>query len=119
MSWNGYNFEDSIIMSEKIVSDDVFTSVHIEEYEITARDTRLGSEEVTRDIPNVGEESLRNLDEVGIVNIGAEVRGGDIIVGKVTPKSESPTTPEEKLLRAILAKKLQMLKILHYMFHQE
>ncbi|MBT5827589.1 MAG: DNA-directed RNA polymerase subunit beta [Alphaproteobacteria bacterium] len=110
MSWNGYNFEDSIIMSEKIVSDDVFTSVHIEEYEITARDTRLGSEEVTRDIPNVGEEALRNLDEVGIVNIGAEVLGGDVIVGKVTPKSESPSTPEEKLLRAIFGEKAADVK---------
>ena len=110
MSWNGYNFEDSIIMSQKVVSDDVFTSIHIEEYEITARDTRLGSEEVTRDIPNVGEESLRNLDEVGIVNIGAEVKGGDILVGKVTPKSESPTTPEEKLLRAIFGEKAAEVK---------
>ena len=105
MSWNGYNFEDSIIISEKIVRDDAFTSIHIEEYEVTTRDTRLGSEEVTRDIPNIGEEALRNLDEVGIINIGSEVRGGDILVGKVTPKSESPTTPEEKLLRAIFGEK--------------
>jgi DNA-directed RNA polymerase subunit beta len=105
MSWNGYNFEDSIIISEKIVRDDAFTSIHIEEYETTTRDTRLGSEEITRDIPNIGEESLRNLDEVGIINIGSEVRGGDILVGKVTPKSESPSTPEEKLLRAIFGEK--------------
>lgn len=110
MSWNGFNYEDSILISERIVRDDVFTSVHIEEFEITARDTRLGSEEITRDIPNVGEESLRNLDEVGIVNIGAEVKGGDILVGKVTPKSESPTTPEEKLLRAIFGEKAAEVK---------
>ena len=110
MPWNGYNFEDSIIISERIVRDDVFTSIHIESYEITARDTRLGSEEITRDIPNVGEESLRHLDEVGIVNIGAEVEGGDILVGKVTPKSESPTTPEEKLLRAIFGEKAADVK---------
>ncbi len=110
MSWNGYNFEDSIIISEKIVRDDIFSSIHIEQYEITARDTRLGSEEVTRDIPNVGEEALRNLDEVGIVNVGADVKGGDILVGKVTPKSESPTTPEEKLLRAIFGEKAADVK---------
>lgn len=110
MPWNGYNFEDSIIISEKIVREDVFTSIHIESYEITARDTRLGSEEITRDIPNVGEEALRHLDEVGIVNVGAEVEGGDILVGKVTPKSESPATPEEKLLRAIFGEKAADVK---------
>jgi DNA-directed RNA polymerase subunit beta len=105
MSWNGYNFEDSIIISERIVKDDVFTSIHIEEFEIMARDTKLGNEEITRDIPNVGEEALKNLDEAGIISIGAEVKPGDILVGKVTPKGESPVTPEEKLLRAIFGEK--------------
>ena len=105
MPWNGYNFEDSILISERIVKDDVFTSIHIEEFEIAARDTKLGPEEITRDIPNVGEEALRNLDEAGIVAIGAEVEAGDILVGKVTPKGESPMTPEEKLLRAIFGEK--------------
>lgn len=103
--WSGYNFEDSILISQRIVKDDVFTSVHIEEFEVIARDTRLGPEEITRDIPNVNEENLRNLDEIGIVHVGAEVRPGDILVGKVTPKSESPMTPEEKLLRAIFGEK--------------
>jgi DNA-directed RNA polymerase subunit beta len=105
MPWNGYNFEDSILISERIVKDDVFTSIHIEEFEVAARDTKLGPEEITRDIPNVGEEALRNLDEAGIVAVGAEVRPGDILVGKVTPKGESPMTPEEKLLRAIFGEK--------------
>jgi DNA-directed RNA polymerase subunit beta len=105
LSWNGYNFEDSILISERIVKDDVYTSIHIEEFEIIARDTRLGPEEITRDIPNVSDESLRHLDEVGIVYVGAEVKSGDILVGKVTPKSESPMTPEEKLLRAIFGEK--------------
>ncbi len=105
MPWNGYNFEDSILISERIVRDDVFTSIHIEEFEIMARDTKLGQEEITRDIPNVGEEALKNLDEAGIVYIGAEVKPGDILVGKVTPKGESPMTPEEKLLRAIFGEK--------------
>ncbi|MEZ5647985.1 MAG: DNA-directed RNA polymerase subunit beta [Alphaproteobacteria bacterium] len=105
MPWNGYNFEDSILISERIVRDDVFTSIHIEEFEIMARDTKLGQEEITRDIPNVGEEALKNLDEAGIVYIGAEVKAGDILVGKVTPKGESPMTPEEKLLRAIFGEK--------------
>lgn len=105
MPWNGYNFEDSILISEKIVKEDVFTSIHLEEFEVMARDTKLGPEEITRDIPNVGEENLRHLDEVGIVHIGAEVKPGDILVGKVTPKSESPMTPEEKLLRAIFGEK--------------
>src|SRR5256884_588981 len=105
MPWNGYNFEDSILLSERIVKDDVFTSIHIEEFEVMARDTKLGQEEITRDIPNVGEEALKNLDEAGIVYIGAEVKPGDILVGKVTPKGESPMTPEEKLLRAIFGEK--------------
>ena len=105
MPWNGYNYEDSILISERIVKDDVFTSIHIEEFEVTARDTRLGPEDITRDIPNVGEEALRNLDEAGIVYIGAEVGPGDILVGKITPKGESPMTPEEKLLRAIFGEK--------------
>merc|ERR1711991_71942 len=105
MPWNGYNYEDSILISERLVKDDVFTSVHIEEFEVAARDTKLGPEEITRDIPNVGEESLRNLDEAGIVYIGAEVGPGDILVGKITPKGESPMTPEEKLLRAIFGEK--------------
>jgi DNA-directed RNA polymerase subunit beta len=105
MPWNGYNYEDSILISERIVKDDVFTSVHIEEFEVAARDTKLGPEEITRDIPNVGEEALRNLDEAGIVYIGAEVGPSDILVGKITPKGESPMTPEEKLLRAIFGEK--------------
>ena len=105
MPWNGYNYEDSILISERLVKDDVFTSVHIEEFELAARDTKLGPEEITRDIPNVGEDSLRNLDEAGIVYIGAEVGPGDILVGKITPKGESPMTPEEKLLRAIFGEK--------------
>ena len=105
MPWNGYNFEDSILLSERIVKDDVFTSIHIEEFEAMARDTKLGPEEITRDIPNVSEEALKNLDEAGIVYIGAEVVAGDILVGKITPKGESPMTPEEKLLRAIFGEK--------------
>jgi DNA-directed RNA polymerase subunit beta len=105
MPWNGYNFEDSILLSERIVKDDVFTSIHIEEFEVMARDTKLGPEEITRDIPNVSEETLKNLDEAGIVYIGAEVRAGDILCGKITPKGESPMTPEEKLLRAIFGEK--------------
>src|SRR5450432_2330589 len=105
MPWNGYNFEDSILISERIVRDDVFTSIHIEEFETMARDTKLGPEEITRDIPNVGEEALKNLDEAGITYIGAEVVAGDILVGKVTPKGETPMTPEEKLLRAIFGEK--------------
>jgi len=105
MPWNGYNYEDSILISERIVKDDVFTSIHIEEFEVVARDTKLGPEDITRDIPNVGEEALRNLDEAGIVYIGAEVEPGDILAGKITPKGESPMTPEEKLLRAIFGEK--------------
>ncbi|MGB4107389.1 MAG: DNA-directed RNA polymerase subunit beta [Alphaproteobacteria bacterium] len=110
MPWNGYNFEDSILVSERIVSDDIFTSIHIEEFEVMARDTKLGTEEITRDIPNVGEEALKHLDEAGIVHIGAEVGPGDILVGKVTPKGESPMTPEEKLLRAIFGEKAADVK---------
>ena len=105
MPWNGYNYEDSILISERMVAEDRFTSIHIEEFEVMARDTKLGPEEITRDIPNVGEEALRSLDEIGVVHIGAEVKPGDILVGKVTPKSESPMTPEEKLLRAIFGEK--------------
>ncbi len=111
MPWNGYNFEDSILLSERIVRDDVFTSIHIEEFEVMARDTKLGQEEISRDIPNVGEEALKNLDEAGIVYIGAEVKAGDILVGKVTPKGESPMTPEEKLLRAIMISLLTELAV--------
>ena len=105
MPWMGYNFEDSILISERVVRDDVFTSIHIEEFEAMARDTKLGPEEITRDIPNVSEEALTNLDEAGIVYIGAEVDPADILVGKITPKGESPMTPEEKLLRAIFGEK--------------
>jgi DNA-directed RNA polymerase subunit beta len=105
MPWNGYNFEDSILLNERIVKDDVFTSIHIDEFEVMARDTKLGPEEITRDIPNVSEEALKNLDEAGIVYIGAEVQAGDILCGKITPKGESPMTPEEKLLRAIFGEK--------------
>lgn len=110
MPWNGYNFEDSILISERIVKDDVYTSIHIEEFESVARDTKLGAEEVTRDIPNVSDENLINIDETGIVHVGAEVKPGDILVGKVTPKSESPMTPEEKLLRAIFGEKAADVK---------
>jgi DNA-directed RNA polymerase subunit beta len=110
MPWNGYNFEDSILISERIAADDVFTSIHIDEFEVMARDTKLGQEEITRDIPNVGEEGLKHLDEAGIVYIGAEVKAGDILVGKVTPKGESPMTPEEKLLRAIFGEKASDVK---------
>lgn len=105
MSWHGYTFEDSIIISERISRDDVYTSVHIEEYEVVARDTKLGNEDITRDIPNVSDEALKHLDEAGIIAIGAEVKPGDILVGRVTPKGESPVTPEEKLLRAIFGEK--------------
>ena len=105
MPWQGYNFEDSILISERCVTDDVFTSIHIEEYEVMARDTKLGEEDITRDIPNINEESLKNLDESGIVYIGAEVKAGDILVGKVTPKGDSASGPEEKLLRSIFGEK--------------
>ena len=110
MPWNGYNFEDSILISERIVKDDVYTSIHLEEFEVMARDTKLGQEEITRDIPNVGEEALRHLDEAGITYVGAEVKPGDILVGKVTPKGESLMTPEEKLLRAIFGEKASDVK---------
>ena len=105
MPWHGYNFEDSVLISENLVKNDVFSSVHIEEFECIARDTKLGKEEITRDIPNVGEEALKNLDESGIIRIGAEVKPGDILVGKITPKSETQLSPEEKLLRAIFGEK--------------
>jgi DNA-directed RNA polymerase subunit beta len=105
MPWGGYNFEDSILVSERLIREDVFTSIHIEEFEVMARDTKLGKEEITRDIPNVGEDALSNLDESGIIRLGAEVRPGDILVGKITPKGETQLTPEEKLLRAIFGEK--------------
>ncbi|MFL2510467.1 MAG: DNA-directed RNA polymerase subunit beta [Alphaproteobacteria bacterium] len=110
MPWNGYNFEDSILISERVVQEDVFTSIHVEEFEVMARDTKLGPEDVTRDIPNASEEMLRNLDETGIVYVGAEVTSGDILIGKVTPKGETPMTPEEKLLRAIFGEKAADVK---------
>ena len=110
MSWEGLNFEDAIILSESVLRDDKFTSIHIEKYEVEARDTKLGAEEITRDIPNVGEESLRDLDELGIIRVGAEVREGDILVGKITPKGETELTPEEKLLRAIFGEKAREVK---------
>ena len=110
MPWNGYNFEDSILISEKVVQDDVFTSIHVEEFEVMSRDTKLGPEEISRDIPNASEEMLMNLDETGIVYVGAEVNSGDILVGKVTPKGETPMTPEEKLLRAIFGEKAADVK---------
>lgn len=110
MPWNGYNFEDAILISEKLLKDDVYTSIHIEEFEVTARDTKLGPEEITRDIPNVGEEALRNLNRDGVIRVGAEVKPGDILVGKITPKSETELAPEEKLLRAIFGEKAADVK---------
>ena len=110
MPWGGYNFEDSILISERVVKDDIFTSIHIEEFEVVARDTKLGKEEITQDIPNLGDESLRNLDESGIIRIGAEVKSGDILVGKITPKGETQPSPEEKLLRAIFGEKAGAVK---------
>ena len=110
VSWEGYNFEDAILISQKLVKEDFYTSIHIEEYELEARDTKLGSEEISRDIPNVGEDALKNLDEDGIVRIGAEVKAGDILIGKVTPKGESDQTPEEKLLRAIFGEKAREVR---------
>jgi DNA-directed RNA polymerase subunit beta len=110
MSWEGYNFEDAIIISENVSREDKFSSIHVEKHELEARDTKLGPEEITRDIPNVGEESLRNLDEEGIVRIGAEVQAGDILVGKITPKGETELTAEEKLLRAIFGEKAREVK---------
>ena len=105
MPWGGYNFEDAILISERVVKDDAFTSIHVEEFECTARETKLGREDITRDIPNVSEESLRNLDESGIIMIGAEVEPGDILVGKISPKAETQLSPEERLLRAIFGDK--------------
>ncbi len=110
MPWGGYNFEDSILISERVVKDDIFTSIHIEEFEVVARDTKLGKEEISQDIPNLGEESLKNLDESGIIRIGAEVNAGDILVGKITPKGETQPSPEEKLLRAIFGEKAGAVK---------
>jgi DNA-directed RNA polymerase subunit beta len=105
MPWKGYNFEDAIVISERVVSEDWYTSVHIDEYELEVRDTKLGEEELTPDIPNVSEEATKDLDENGIIRIGAQVNEGDILIGKITPKGESDPTPEEKLLRAIFGDK--------------
>jgi DNA-directed RNA polymerase subunit beta len=110
MPWEGYNFEDAIILSERLVKDDVLTSIHIEEHEVDARDTKLGAEEITRDIPNLSEEILKDLDERGIIRIGAEVGPGDVLVGKVTPKGETELTPEERLLRAIFGEKAREVR---------
>jgi DNA-directed RNA polymerase subunit beta len=110
VSWEGYNYEDAILVSERLVKEDMYTSIHIEEYEMEARDTKLGPEEITRDIPNVGEDALKNLDETGVVRVGAEVLAGDILVGKVTPKGETDQTPEEKLLRAIFGEKAREVR---------
>jgi DNA-directed RNA polymerase subunit beta len=110
MPWHGYNFEDAILISEKVLKEDIYTSIHIQEFEVTARDTKLGPEEITRDIPNVGEEALKNLDHNGVIRIGAEVKPGDILVGKITPKSETELAPEEKLLRAIFGEKAADVK---------
>ena len=110
MTWEGYNYEDAVLINEKIVRDDVYTSIHIEEYEIEARDTKLGAEEITREIPNVGEDALKDLDDRGIIRVGAEVRAGDILVGKVTPKGETELTSEERLLRAIFGEKAREVR---------
>src|SRR5579864_7648483 len=110
MPWNGYNFEDAILISERIVKDDVFTSIHIDEFEVGARDTKLGPEEITRDIPNLGDEALKNLGPDGVIRVGAEVKPGDILVGKITPKSETELAPEERLLRAIFGEKAADVK---------
>ena len=110
MPWEGYNYEDAIILSERLVRDDVLTSIHIEEHEVDARDTKLGAEEITRDIPNLSEEILADLDERGIIRIGAEVGPGDVLVGKVTPKGETELTPEERLLRAIFGEKAREVR---------
>ena len=110
MPWKGHNFEDAIVISERLVKDDVLTSIHIEEHEIDARDTKLGAEEITRDIPNLSEDILKDLDESGIIRIGAEVGPGDILVGKVTPKGETELTPEERLLRAIFGEKAREVR---------
>ena len=110
MTWEGYNYEDAVLINEKLVREDVYTSIHIEEYEMEARDTKLGPEEITRDIPNVGEDALKDLDERGIIRVGAEVRAGDILVGKVTPKGETELTAEERLLRAIFGEKAREVR---------
>jgi DNA-directed RNA polymerase subunit beta len=110
MPWNGYNFEDAITISERVVKEDIYTSIHIDEFEIGARDTKLGPEEITRDIPNVSEEALRNLGPDGVIRVGAEVKPGDILVGKITPKSETELAPEERLLRAIFGEKAADVK---------
>jgi DNA-directed RNA polymerase subunit beta len=110
MPWNGYNFEDSILISERVVAEDRYTSIHIEELVVMARDTKLGAEEITRDIPNLSEQQLNRLDESGIIYVGAEVMPGDTLVGKVTPKGETTLTPEEKLLRAIFGEKASDVK---------
>ena len=110
MTWEGYNYEDAVLINEKIVREDVYTSIHIEEYEIESRETKLGPEEITRDIPNVGEDALKDLDERGIIRIGAEVGAGDILVGKVTPKGETELTAEERLLRAIFGEKAREVR---------
>ena len=110
MTWEGYNYEDAIIINERLIMDDTLTSIHIEEYEAEARDTKLGPEEITRDIPNVGEDALKDLDEEGIVRIGAEVSSMDILVGKVTPKGETELTAEERLLRAIFGEKAREVR---------
>ena len=110
MTWEGYNYEDAVLLSERLVAEDVYTSLHIEEYETEARDTKLGPEEITRDIPNVGDDALKDLDERGIIRIGAEVHAGDILVGKVTPKGETELTAEERLLRAIFGEKAREVR---------
>ena len=110
MTWEGYNYEDAVLLNERLVREDLYTSIHIEEYEIDARDTKLGPEEITRDIPNVGEDALKDLDENGIIRVGAEVRSGDILVGKVTPKGETDLTAEERLLRAIFGEKAREVR---------
>ena len=110
MTWEGYNYEDAVLINEKIVRDDVYTSIHVVEHEVEARDTKLGHQEITRDIPNVGEDALRDLDEDGIIRIGAEVHSGDILVGKVTPKGETELTAEERLLRAIFGEKAREVR---------
>ena len=110
MTWEGYNYEDAVLLSERLVQEDVYTSVHIEEYEAEARDTKLGPEEITRDVPGVGDDALKDLDERGIIRIGAEVRAGDILVGKVTPKGETELTAEERLLRAIFGEKAREVR---------
>ena len=110
MTWEGYNYEDAVLLSERLVMDDVYTSIHIEEYEAEARDTKLGPEEITRDVPGVGDEALKDLDSRGIIRVGAEVRAGDILVGKVTPKGETELTAEERLLRAIFGEKAREVR---------